>query len=483
MKKLIIISALILGFITVRSQERIGASTSLYGGISSMTLNPALIVGSPFRYDFNYITIQSYLDNNYVYLKKANLIKLIADNGKTNIYAHNDYNVKNGKTSKMMLYDRYYKFPSKNVYQHLLIQGPSLMLSMDKWSLAFTTNIRTATSLVKADYQIAKVNFEGMVYSGLMHKYINTPPFRINNTSWAELGIAAGTILKRKNFRYLKAAVTYKFLLGFDNFYYHNKSGLMYYPNDDDMYFYYMNAEYGHSVPVDKLQIIGTGHSFDIGFTYQKFERFKYKNRNRYNYKKGLDCPAFCKINPYMLYKWKVGFSLLDIGFISCNKNAVSYNIVNQSSEWYNFAHFAPKGIDGFDNSVSFHFKGDTIALPDGEAYTALTPLAGSFQFDYNISDDYYFNFTILQRLPHFDIPAVDRANLVAFTARYDTEYLGISLPVVFYQYMYPRLGLAVRFANIITVGTDKLGCLLNNRMSGMDIYFSIKMSAFNKCK
>jgi hypothetical protein len=465
-----------------KGQERLGICNSVYAGINGVWINPAFIVNSPFKWDFNLISFHTYIDNNYVYMYKANIPALIRNNDKV-INSHNEYNLRNNITSEIMVYDRYTK-PNKNSFQSLLLQGPSLMLTFKKFSIGIICDVREGLSLTGSNYKLAKLAYEGMTYRDLMHQYIYVPKFRINAGAWAEIGVSGGAILKKKrNELVMKGGITYKYLIGYANAYVHNRSSTLHYSNDNDMDFYYLNADYGHALPQNKAVIIGTGQSVDLGFTIHRSEIKKLKNHYLFFYKKGSDCPGACKSDPYMLYRWRLGISLLDIGYVKCTRETKKYIFTNATDTWYGFSHWAPGGLDGVDKDFSTHFAGDTLATPNDTKYTSLMPMALSIQYDYNIEGDFYINYSLVQRLPHFNTAGIDRENLLSFTPRFDNAYFGVSLPVMLYQYMYPRVGLSFRIGNVLIIGTDKLGCLLNNKFSGMDFYFSIKLNALRKCE
>ncbi len=463
-----------------KAQERFGIANCMYAGINSVWLNPASPAGCPFSYDLNLITAHTYIDNNYIYLYKANL-PAIKSNGKNSIVAHNIYNLNNGITSNIKIYDKY-KNRNVNVFENFLLQGPSILLSFDKWSFSIITGLRESFSGLNINNKVAKIGFEGMTYKPLSHQYIYVPDFRINASLWSEIGFNVATVLKHNKRMLLKGGFTYKYLIGFTNMYLLNHSSHIYYPNDDDMYFYWVNQDFGHSIPESNFTIGGAGHSVDLGISYQHGERLKLKSHRGYHYNAD-DCPAFCKPNPYLLYRWKLGISLLDMGYINFNRNVKTYEYRNASSDWVNFANWSPGDIKGIDNDISSHFAGDSVAKSLNDNYKSMLPMALSIQYDYQIVSEYYINCTLVQRIPHFNNPGIDRVNSFSITPRLDNPYFGVALPIILYEYMYPRIGLSFRLFNKFVIGTDKIGSFVNNRLSGMDLYFSIKLNAFNPCK
>ena len=480
MKKYLYLCIFILSSYSSFSQERMGICNSIYAGINGLWINPASIADSPFEFDINIVSFSQFIDNNDVYLYRANIPTLLKNiNNSVDVY--NVFNVRHGITSKIMLYDKY-NSDKKTVYQSLLLEGPSVMFKFRKWNFALTDDIRDGLSLIGANNKLAKVAFEGMTYEPLSHQYIYIPDFRIDASAWAELGLSAATYMKI-NDKILKFGISYKYLMGFSNVYFHNRSTTMIYQNDDDMDFYYLNADYGHSIPQSKVSLIGTGNSVDLGVSYQKLILHKHKEFHKYYYDEGEDCEGYCKPNPYLLYKWKVGFSLLDIGYITCKKDAKTYVFTDANTTWFHFAHWAPDGLDGIDKDLNTQFANDSLAKPYKTKYSTLLPMAASIQYDYYVSGDFYINYTIIQRIPQFNTPGIRRENILAITPRIDKQNLGIAFPLVFYQYIYPHIGFCLRLGNYLIIGSDKLGGFFNDKFSGMDIYFSLKFNILNKCK
>jgi hypothetical protein len=71
----------------------------------------------------------------------------------------------------------------------------------------------------------------------------------------------------------------------------------------------------------------------------------------------------------------------------------------------------------------------------------------------------------------------VERPIIIALTPRYETWELEVSLPMVFYDLYYPRIGIAVRLYGL-TIGTDNLGGFLGyNDFTGYDFYLGYKFN------
>lgn len=450
-----------------------GVCNSIYSGITGEWINPAFLAGTPYKWDMNLATIHTYLDNNYVYLYQTNVPDLVADNGETTIIVANEYNADKGINSKYMLENKEQNNWYKNVYLNALLQGPSLMVNVKKWAFAFNISGRAALSFTRLNKDGAKLLFEGSTYESLQNIDIPFRKFRMNTALWEEFGVCVAREIKKSRSTLIKAGVSIKYLKGLDAAYYLNKNMTLCVPNDSDMYFKNTSAKYGYAFDEDDFGTSkGNGKSIDLGITIEKKTL-----QNSYQ------CPNFCNKKLGLEYAWKLGISLIDIGYLKFKENAETYEINEKSNIWYNFTKIKMDGFDGFDSTMNSHFGDYPLPAATGSDFTMMLPWALSVQYDYNIGYNFFINGTWVQRIPHFGLPGIDRANTISITPRFDHRRIGIALPIVFYQYLWPRIGLAIRLNNFLFVGTDKMGALISHRLSGVDIYAGFKINVLKKCR
>jgi hypothetical protein len=115
-----------------------------------------------------------------------------------------------------------------------------------------------------------------------------------------------------------------------------------------------LSLDYGHAVnqsnPISLFNPMGTGVSADIGFTIIR------KKKGRYNY---IGCPMLTRktITISRNYKWKLGFSLIDLGGISYQTKASAYSYKNVSYSWDSITHLNPKTIAQIDKLIYDNFS------------------------------------------------------------------------------------------------------------------------------
>ena len=473
MKRIIQISIFVLFLIGSNSnlfaQERYGLSNSLYAGENGIWLNPASMVNSPFKWDLNILSLDIYTDNNYLYLSDANIPKLYKNKGKIPVLVNNHANE---QISGIMLYERDNNY-RRTLHLNGMVQGPSLMVSFKKWSFAFHIAERFGVSLTGLKKNAAKLFFEGLTYEPMQNIDINVPSFRLNALAWTEFGVSAGREIKNDNKRLIKAGITYKYNRGNFGAYLLNQGVRLFVPSDSIIIFNELNADYGYTnFGTSPLSAVGQGHGLDLGVSIEK-------KIIKHDYK----CPNFCDKKRNVYYAWKLGASILDFGYIKFDNTANTYEIRNGYAEWTNLGSLSANDFASFDTSISDHFYNSPKPNVISHTFTSWLPTAISIQADYNIGYNFFINGTVVQRIPHFGAPGIDRVNSLAITPRFDHRRFGIALPIVLYGYVNPRIGLAIRLNNNIIVGTDNLGSFIGHNLSGTDIYVSLKVNVLKKCK
>ena len=109
-------------------------------------------------------------------------------------------------------------------------------------------------------------------------------------------------------------------------------------------------------------------------------------------------------------------------------------------------------------------------------------PSTLSVQFDYHVKKNWYVNSTVFIPVVYIS-PMIERPSVLALTPRYESRFLEINLPLVLYDYKYPRFGLSVRIDGF-TIGSDNLMCFTSSKdFTGADIYVSYRIMLRNDGK
>lgn len=439
---------------SIFSQENIGIANSNYSPTSSVLLNPSSIGDSKVLWEVNLVGISAFVDNNYIFLPK------------------NQFSLPSAIRDPASIPDPLDKFTSsdKNGYLDASIHGPSVVFNVGKHAFGFNTQIRTVLDARNVPFNLSKFIFEGFKYLPQRGIEYDGSNIKINTMSWAEVGINYAYIFKqRKNEQYI-GGVSLKRLIGITHGGANIKDVSYSVPDTSDINFTNLDAKYGFTAPAFNS---GSGWSLDLGFTYKKtldfIDHYVPYSRN-----------SNCRKSDY---KYKLGVSLLDLGWINFNSGAFYGEIDNDSGIWRDYSDTDFGEADENDARIRESFPN---IENQQNSYRAFLPTALSIQYDYNFENGFYLNGTVVQNLSFFNQLGVNRQNLLAITPRLELPRFEVSLPVSLRRYTSPSLGLAVRLWNNIIIGTDRLGPLLFNvDVYGMDIYFSLKIAKLytSKCK
>ena len=472
--KTILISIFIIagmGF-SGKAQEMHGYVHSNYAGITGSLINPSSLMTSKLYLDINVVGLHFNVDNNYVYL------------------ANKDFKIKNffskdpqlpKHTDEVMLNEREYydRYDSdlKNAYSQIRIMGPSAMFATGNQAFGLSTSYRILASGNDIPYDMAKFALEGLKYFPQHNiNYINNIDFRAASLALAEIAGSYSRILYRHNRDYFAGGVTLKGLFSSGGAFGYGDNLDYMVPNNKDLVIYNANGKFGTSLPIDydnndftlsKQLFLGKGIGFDLGFTYQRM--MQGHSSKAYS--------AYCEV-PYQPYRYRIGVSLLDLGRVRFNKKPIWLEMDNVNHTWDDAASKDYENVNDLFHSLSYKFSGNPDSLIRYSDFTISLPTALSVQFDYRINNKIYVNSAWVHPLVMSEATIVRPAQ-IAVTPRFETDHFELAMPVILYNYKYPRIGLSARFHKIV-IGTDKLGGFFGlSNFTGMDFYVMVKFQFY----
>jgi hypothetical protein len=451
-------------------QERLGLVTGNYSGSAGVSINPSSIANSKIRVDYGLFGVHSFVENNYFYLpaQRAGFFKII--NGSYEFpyfakpYGEGDRNVYS-----------YYMDPSdKNIYVNTRIDGPSAMFGLNDHIFALHSSFRVISSTRNLPYDIANFAYYAMDFYPQHNIYYERENYGMATMGWWELGFTYATVLARPFRNHWSAGITVNWMGGYSGAYIEGRQTDYIAYNDSILNVDYLDAELGFSLPMDyntdvvdlnDRMLRGSGMGIDIGITYQYRDKpYMRKYKGMYYRKKFED------------YRWKIGLSVLDIGWVTFRNNAQRHSYDGVSNNHINVNHLYYNNINDELRSTSELLYGDPNASYRDDGFRLYLPTSLSLQVDYHPEGPWFVNATFLAPLPVYD-PMIKRPLMLALTPRYETTILEISLPMILYDMYYPRIGIAVRFHGL-TVGSDNLGGFLGYKdFTGYDFYIAYKIN------
>lgn len=463
---IVFLSILIAGFFSreknLFAQEMAGLVSDRYAGINRGLINPAAIFDSPNCVDVSFLTGNFSIQNNYFYMPRGEFSFRDLFNLKDTYLAEpGQYFQERTDTRRV------------NGYQHTRIQGPSVLFKYQGHAIGIINGVRSVSSLRKIPGHVMNFNTLGLDYAPQHNiMYTENTPFSVASLSWAEIGLSYATTFGGTWDHNMAVGISSRYLMG-----YHALSlradNLVYEVNDQrDVLFSRLNLSAMGSLPFDNIinrdgaadnLIKGTGFSFDVGFTYSVNSSMARGLINNRPVTRGGEAD----------YKYRLGFSILDIGGLKMKDYIRRFefselNMIWPDPQWENYDY-----LDELLDDLESNIISGEIILRDGEPYWLGLPTAASLQFDYNLGSGFFAYAFLVQDLPLMR-HRVSRPSQLGIVPRYETRWFSLAVPITFYDYYKPRLGFSMRLA-FLTIGTEQPGGMFNvNDMDGMDFYFSI---------
>ena len=460
-----------------KAQETIGLTMGNYSGVLGAQLNPGALTGNKTFVDINILGASFHFSNNFAYIPKedpAFFGPFPIDTIKPTYgdFYYNGY------------YTYYRNHDDKWVSLNAKLMGPSVMLQYKNHAFAFSTSLRMASSGIDIPWEIPVFSYEDLHYLPLLRKRFQNENFGLNALLWDEISFSyANEIFSNINSS-LSIGITGKLLFGIAGIYNIYNEADYKVLDVNNVYYYHLDTEFAYSFEDDIDNINpsillpgkanGFGLGFDVGVVYTKKVK-TYTNRSSNH--------RICSF-PYEDYVFKVGFSLLDVGSIKFKKNGElhHYKTDNLLLNVHNLPDFNDLETNEYFRYLSEVLTGDPDSSFQSTSFRMGLPSAASFQFDWHIYQPYYVSVLWVHPIT-YKLKNVHRPAQIALTPRYETQVLGISLPLSVINYHIIRTGLAIRIYNL-TIGTESLGTLLDMRnLDNLDVYFSLKFNlAKGKC-
>jgi hypothetical protein len=420
------------------SQENQGLVHDNYNPVNGQYINPSNLVDSKVWLDINGLGANSYFRNNAAFFPDANWLNFESLNQDIEV-----------KTTLRNI----------RLYTDVEVRGPAISVQLGKNAISVFTGARGVVNINRIPGELAKY----AINETLEQEDIGEYEFRngrIKTMAWGEVGITFGRILAAKNNNLWTAAVSVKRLYGVQQTNLLVRSANVIVREVDEVDLISTDGKFSFAEPALDA---GRGFGLSAGIHYKKMKT----TANGYiPHWKRTGCE-------YREYQYKVGVSLLDIGFVNFTTNSFSGKF-DETLDIDNIS-----DIDELSENLNSSKNGDKVR--------SWLPSAISAQVDYNVNDQIYLNTTLVQKFPFMsNVYGVERTNLLAVSARYESRFLGLGIPISLENYTNPQIGLALRVFNL-SVGSDNLLPFFveHNELLAGDFYFSLKFKLVNNpaCK
>lgn len=443
---------------SANSQIQQGLRTSNYSGVNSLQLNPSAFQYSPLKWDLNIVSGGLFIENDYLFIENSNFINLLGHNGPFRFRSTLPEAVIQEDDPQALYYNFFDATSDLNNSINAFAGLPSLAFRIDKFSFGIYANVRSAIGINNLDEDLDYFSLDRWIEG----EQKSIDPIRIAGMQWAEIGFNAALKLKETEFSKWYGGLNLKYLRGFDGFYLNSSNTTSATEVNDTLSFsggpYKYGLATGNLNDQGLFQGNGNGAGMDIGFTFIR------KNIN--------------KSRPYL---WRLGASIVDLGFVKFNQNSQEHLL--QESDLYTADKAsivnATSALELLQLTSEQTTGNPNQTLID-DRFTLFTPAMISIQFDYSFNKEWFLSAQLNRRL-NLSARMVDRENILASSIRYEKKNWEVGIPITLFDDSDLRTGLWFRFY-YLTIGSDHLRSLFINdpQFTGTDIYFAIKVNPFS---
>lgn len=453
--------------IDTNAQSYIGLNTSNHAGVIGATIHPASIEDYPKKFDMVFLGINAYGDNNFG--------RATRDRAFLN-FNFSDFDAslfRNDKTKYAIL--------------DLEVTLSSFMFKTKNWgTIGFIPRVRNYANADNVSAAFSETLADSFENSELFNiNYLNQH-FDLTIMSWQEYGITWAKTIKKNKHKRVTLGVTPKILIG------------------NGAAFATFQADTLSNVDTGTINLAGfnVAYGYSGNFDGVEDDNYKWKKGNKFNF--GLDIgieythyhkadyhPAFSKyLKLYRsnnrekdIYKYKLSFSLLDIG-------RIKYDHGQENREASNLL----PNINAIDITTIKGTFGDPNALRDSlnnlfvlenltGSYTVGLPTSVQAGVDYHLKGGAFINANLglnITGLKGANYTTHDLSNLT-ITPRWENHWLGFHAPIYANFKGTTNLGFGMRVGPLALGISDVLPFISRKEVTSGGAYIVFKTYIHHK--
>ncbi len=462
-----LICVMVFSITNVTAQDFLGFSNSNYAGVTGIDLQPASVVDSRYKLDVNFVGGSVFLYNNYIGI-------------------HTDALRDEGAFKDTLFQTNYLVFKKndkdKSVFLRSNINLPSALYTIsNKDAVAFTWRVRTYLNVDGVSNDLATLAYNDLNYPSLHNVELKNDKLNIQMMSWAEYGGTYGRVLMDEGKHFLKAAARVKLLQGLGAAYLYASNLDYKFTSNDTLSLFRSEIKYGHSSNFNDIGenvkykfVSSPGFGLDLGAVYEYRPKW-----NNYKYEMDGDTNLYMKYKNK--YRFKIGFSILDIGGIKFKRGELSRDFTADIDFW---------DIDQLNGVKSLGQVEDTLKTlftyhDTKPTFRMNLPTAISTQFDLMVYADFYVNFTTYLAVRYKNNEnKIHDITTISITPRWDQKWFGIFLPFSYNPMTGQNFGISLRMGPLIIGTTDLLPYIATRNIYGTDVHVALKVPImYNKTK
>jgi len=459
----------LLPFTYTYSQDYLGFANSAYAGVNGIDVNPAYIVNSPRKWDVTVLGLNVAAGNNYIGFQK----RALEHTGKliTGVYpAFSDKDFANNYLTRRT------GGKPVSIFAAVNVTLPSGMFVRDKYkdAFAFTCRTRAYVNVDGIDPLLAHMFMTGATDSLLFGQKLPSPRLSVQSMVWTEYGITYGRTVKKTNHERLNFAGRVKFLQGMYAAYVYVDKVNLQFNSEDTLLILSSHVGYGHSKNLEfnqealKSRFGGRPTlALDLGMVYEFHPLTTVRSK----------MASQPQTTPFQHnYRYKLGFSLKDIGWITYLKPSNARDFTAEFQNIIDLNSFQTSGatpLASADDTIRKKFS----IITDDDKFRMNLPTVASVQGDYYAGKNVYINSTISYAFQFKNNEnKIHEVTTLSITPRWDWNWLGLYVPVSYNKYSKAQLGTSARIGPLIVGMADILPIISKRDVYGMDFHFMLKI-------
>jgi hypothetical protein len=450
MVRSLMLSFLVLTVLHAQGQDELGIAGSTRAPVNSVYLNPASICDSRTFVDVELSGFNAFAYNNLAFVGKQDF-SLTDYGGIGNIQYNHDKK----------------KYLAK---VNATYRGPSFTANWKEHAFGVHTGVQVMADIRKLPNATSYLLTDGLDYRPQVGQTQTVEKMRVGLLAYGYVGLSYATIAYRWDNAILLGGVTVNRLLSpgafgarLDNWTYtlQDSAKLVTQSLNGEAAF----NSYGNGL------ISGKGWGMDLGITYKK------RTKGSFGYTPWNPCTDG-------KYEYKASLSLLDFGSVKFKPPYYRYQFDNTSGGNFtgsSATHWDEPG--SADTTITNGFGATTNTT--GSKLKMKLPTAVSAQLDYHVTKKLYAMGVFTMGFPRKNKLGIQRATYLAVVPRWESSQYEVSMPITFYEFKKPMVGLAFRVRSFI-IGSDYLNAFLfNGNLYGANVYVHVKFDLFKhpKCK
>ena len=433
-------------------QSHVGVASERYSGFNGTAINPTSFINSPIDQEINVFGIDFQFDSDYGFIKNSSYLDLSDVFSKIKIT--NPFTDDGIDDLSINMNNSYKPF---SILTSLQLNGPSYIFKFNSGDKTFSfglgLNQRINISSLEFNSGYNYNNFRKENFGNeILFDQTNS---KLYGANWSEIKLNFAYTNNNKSSISQSFGLNFKINIPYISIQANQESPIKMIHRDLDTMIFLNDFKTEISLDArNPFKRRGSGFAFDLGYSIFKKKEYS-KDKHSYIY--------------------KLGFSVLDLGFLDLNKLS--------SVHYYEI--FSPKELDIKDidsyQDLSERVYGDASKSFKDNSFKLSTPSALSIQFDYNLFRSFYFNTTIINRLTVGNKTLV-RPNILNSSLRIEKPKYSFILSSTLYEYEKLMIGLSSRLGPLY-FSIDNISNMFfkQNKLNHIEFMFGVKIYPFYK--